>query len=375
MGVSRVLVVDPSLFTQPYDEALVAALAAAGADVTLLGRAPRPGETPPAVNFRPAFYRRFDAAPRRAGRFGAGLKAAEHVADAFRLARRSGRHAPQVLHYQWLPFPLADRHALRLARRRAAIVLTVHDTEPFNGTPTAALQSRGFLAALAEADRLIVHTAAGRARLTAAGLDPARIHVIPHGPLAPAPLPRATPDGRFTLVAFGRMRPYKGLDLLVDALATLDVTDRRRLRLVIAGEPMIDLAPLRARIAAADLGDTVDLRPGRLDDAAMAALFAEADGFAFPYREIEASGVFFLVQGLRRWIVASRLGAFAEALEDGVSARLVPPGDRDALAAALRECGGRRPRPLAAPRVTGWEVIAQATLAVYAAAVAGRAGR
>lgn len=373
-AVPRVLVIDPSLFTQPYDEALVGALAAAGADATLVGRPARPGETPPVVPFRPAFYRHFDAGPRRGGRFGAGLKAAEHVADALRLTRQS----PDVFHHQWLPFPLADRRALRLARRRAAVVLTVHDTEPFNGTPTAALQSRGFLPALAETDRLIVHTAAGRARLAAAGLDPARIHIIPHGPLSPRPLPPEPPGAagpRFTLVAFGRMRPYKGLDVLIEAFASLDLAARDRLRLVIAGEPLMDLAPLRAAIDAAGLQPVVELRPERLDDPAMAALFARADGFVFPYREIEASGVFYLVQGLRRWIVASRLGAFAEALEDGVSARLVAPGDAASLAAALRECGEARPRPLAGPRVTGWETIAHATLEVYAAALADRGRR
>ncbi len=365
------LVVDPSLFTQPYDEALVGALVTAGADATLVGRPLRPGEQAPSVPFRPAFYRRSDRLRLRGGRLGVAAKAAEHVADALRLA--GGRTMPDVLHYQWLPFPLADRMALRRARRRAAVVLTVHDTEPFNGTPTSTLQARGFIAALAEADRLVVHTAAGRDRLAAAGLDVARIHVVPHGPLAPGSVPRAAGDGRFTLVAFGKMRPYKGLDVLVEAASQLGAAERAALRIVLAGEPMIDLGPLRARIDAAGLGETIELQPRRLDEAAMGTLFARADGFVFPYREIEASGVFYLVQGLRRWVVASRLGAFAEALEDGVSGRLVPPGDAAALASALRECAGQRPRPLAAPRVVGWEAIAEATFEVYAAALNGRA--
>ena len=97
-------------------------------------------------------------------------------------------------------------------------------------------------------------------------------------------------------------------------------------------------------------------------------LLEAADGFVFPYREIEASGVFYLVQGLGRWLIASRLGAFAEAIEDGASGRLVRPGDPDALAAALREAANSRPFPTAAPRVTGWDAIASATVAVYAAA-------
>ena len=100
----------------------------------------------------------------------------------------------------------------------------------------------------------------------------------------------------------------------------------------------------------------------------METLFERADGFVFPYREIEASGVFYLVQGLGRWVVASRLGAFAEALEDGVSGRLVPPDDVEALAAALAECVDLNPSPSAPARVTDWATIARATLATYAEA-------
>ena len=57
------------------------------------------------------------------------------------------------------------------------------------------------------------------------------------------------------------------------------------------------------------------------------------------------------MQGLGRWLIASRLGAFAEAIEDGVSGRLVAPEDPQALAAALREVAcDRRPADRAAAR-------------------------
>jgi glycosyltransferase involved in cell wall biosynthesis len=273
------------------------------------------------------------------------------------------------MHVQWLAFPLADALALRLARRRGPVVVTVHDTTPFNGNPSHALQACGIRAALAAADRLIVHTASGRERLAALGIAADRIAVVPHGPLgAIAPRRDCPPGRRLTLVAFGKIRPYKGLDVLLEALARLDPATRAGLRVIVAGEPLMDLAPLRRQIADADLGDTVDLVPRRLDEAETRALHEAADGFVFPYRAIEASGVFYLVQGLGRWLIASRLGAFAEAIEDGVSGRLVPPEDPGALAAALREAALLRPRPTAAPRVTGWDAIARITAAVYAAA-------
>ena len=361
----RVSVVDASLFSLPYDEALVGALIAAGLRAELVGRPLRLGEAAPSVPFRPRFYRRLDAAPRRLGAAGAVLKAAEHLADGLAVAAR----AEGLLHFQWLPFPLADTLVLRLCRRRGPVVATVHDTTPFNGDPSHPLQARGFAAALAAAHRLVVHTAAGRDRIAGLGIAPERIAIVPHGPLGEALPRRRPPSGRrFTLVAFGKMRPYKGLDVLVEALARLEPGASAGLRVVIAGEPMLDLAPLRRRIAEARLGETVAVVPRRLDAGEMQALLRSADGFVFPYRAIEASGVFFRVQGLGRWVIASRLGAFAEALEDGVSGRLVAPNDPGALAAALREAAVARPVPAAAPRVTGWDEIARATAAVYDAA-------
>lgn len=362
-----VRIVDPSLFTAAYDEALVRALRAEGCDAVLNAREARPGEMPPTVPLDTRFYRRFDDAPRRLGGLGAALKAAEHVRDGLALAAAGMPGA--VTHFQWLPFPLADARILRRVRQRGPVVVTVHDTRPFNDAPTSRVQRWGFATALAAADRLVVHTEAGRGRLADLGLAPERIRVIPHGPLGIArPLRRRPDAGRFTLVAFGKMRPYKGLDLLGAALGRLDARRRAGLRVIVAGEPMMDLASLRDIVAGAGLGGIVEIVPRRLGEAEMERLFERADGFVFPYREIEASGVFYLVQGLDRWVIASRIGAFAEAIEDGVSGRLVPPGDVAALAAALVECADLAPAPSAPARVTDWATIARATLTTYAEA-------
>ncbi len=361
--------IDPSLFTIAYDEALITALRAEGCDAVLHAREPRPEEMPPAVPVVAGFYRRFDDAPRRLGAVGAALKAAEHVRDGFALA--GGGTAGGVTHFQWLPFPVADARIVRRIRRRGPVVVTVHDTRPFNGAPTSRVQRWGFVASLAAADRLIVHTEAGRGRLVALGLAAERIRVIPHGPLGISrPLRRRPDAGRFTLVAFGKMRPYKGLELLAAALGRLEARHRAQLRVIVAGEPLMDLTALRDIVADAGLGGVVEVVPRRLGDVEMEALFERADGFVFPYREIEASGVFYLVQGLGRWVVASRLGAFAEAIEDGVSGRLVPPDDVAALAEALVECVELSPSPSAPARITDWATIARATLATYAEASA-----
>ncbi|MFC3125021.1 glycosyltransferase [Pseudoroseomonas globiformis] len=361
----RARVIDPSLFTIPYCEALVTALDEAGVDVQLVGRPLRAGEMPLRTPFDPRFYRWSDTLPRRIGKTGAALKALEHCADLASLAVR-GLPGGSVAHFQWLPFPMADSVGLRLCRARGPVVVTVHDTTPFNGTPTSRLQLHGFIAALGLADRLIVHTQTGLEQLVASGLDRRRIRCIPHGPLGGfGDIPPPPRSGPMTLVVFGKIRPYKGIDILIAALAALGPDERRMLRVIIAGEPMMDVAPLQARIVSDGLGGTVELRLGHLDEAAMRALFTEAEGFVFPYREIEASGVLFLVQGLGRWLIASRLGAFAETISHGETGRLVPSEDVPALTAALLECVHSRPRPVGTVPVTGWDSIARATIATY----------
>jgi glycosyltransferase involved in cell wall biosynthesis len=360
-----VRVVDPSLFTVPYCEALVGALEEAGAEVKLVGRPPRKGETRPRIPFEPRFYRRSDTLSRRIGKPGMALKALEHCLDATSFAL-SALPKGAIAHFQWLPFPLADSIALRFCRRRGPVVVTVHDTTPFNGTPTSKLQLHGFTAALGLADRLIVHTWTGLEHLVASGLDRARIRCIPHGPLGGfEDVPPPPETGPMTLVAFGKIRHYKGIDVLIEALAALSREERKALKVIVAGEPMMDIAPLQARSAATGLDGTIEWRLGHLGEETMRDLFTEAGGFVFPYREIEASGVLFLVQGLGRWMIASRLGAFAETISDGETGRLVAAEDVPALTEALRECVRFRPRPSAAVSVQGWDDIAEATLATY----------
>ncbi len=49
----------------------------------------------------------------------------------------------------------------------------------------------------------------------------------------------------------------------------------------------------------------------------MADLFADTDCFVFPYRQIDASGVYFLTKSLNKWTIATRVGIFAEDFQDG----------------------------------------------------------
>ncbi len=378
----RIALVDPSLFTLPYDAALASGLLGAGNDVVLHGRALRPEDaTPTALPVMESYYRLSESRFGRAlpSMVRLGLKGLDHGWSTWRLIDRLRRERPDVIHCQWLPLPLVDFAFLRHLRQIAPIVLTVHDTNPFNGNASASLQRFGVLSCLKQVDRLIVHTEQGRDRLCRLGIASSLITVLPHGMLVDRVVTAAGPmDGGLVFLLFGKIRPYKGLDLLIDAFAALPPELRDQARLRIVGKPYMEIAPLLSR--ANEAGVSIELETGYVPDEAIAGLFGPDTVAMFPYREIEASGVLFLALAHGRPIIASRLGAFAELLTDGVHGHLVPPGDVGSLSAAMRHMlSDRRFTAACAAHVSGlagdipgWDQIARRTLDVYRQAGASR---
>jgi glycosyltransferase involved in cell wall biosynthesis len=381
----RIALIDPSLFTLPYDAALAGGLEAVGHRVTLHGRPilPQDGH---AARFRiePDFYRIaavFSGWPRA---FRLAVKGLDHAVSLARLLRRLQRERPDVIHFQWLPLPLIDRAFLAAFRRIAPVVLTVHDTNAFNGDPTARLQRVGFAAALAACDRLIVHTAQGEARLRALGMPHGAISVLPHGLLeteAEIASPSASAEpGALTFVLFGKIKPYKGADLLLTAFARLPDELRQHARVRIIGQAYMKLGPLLQCAVQSGIADYCAVEDRFVTDAEIATVFGPGAVAAFPYREIEASGVLSLAIAHGRPVIASNLGMFAEALTDGVHGRLVPPGDVSALSAAMAQMiRDRRFTASCAEAVLAlgrnmpdWAEIGRMTQRVYASAIAAR---
>lgn len=375
---TSVLLVDPSLFTAPYDAALDAGLTSAGVRTCWAIRPPRAGQPReiPREHADEFFYRRVDDASFLPSKLRALAKGLSHIAGLAGLVARVWRRRPDVVHFQWAAVPLLDSFAMTAIRWRCPIVLTVHDTTPYNGESPHFGADLGFDLPMRLADRLIVHTDGGRQALLARGVPANKIAVVPHGPLAlrVEPKPGRSKDPRWTFVAFGEMKPYKGLDLLIEATALVEQQFRERLRVVIAGRPRMDIEPLRSRIRELALGDVVEIHDRRLSEQEMADLFDHTDTFVFPYRQIDASGVYFLVRSLGRWMIASRVGIFAEALQPGQDGALVPPEDVGALAEQMADAVRRRPAARALPANEGWAGIGAATAQLYRDVVAARRG-
>ena len=369
----RALLVDPSLFVAPYDAELHQGLTAAGVEPRWTVRPWRMGELPllskAAVD--QLFYRRADAWTFLPRQVRALVKGLSHFFGLARLLRRAAEWRADVVHFQWAVVPALDALAFVLLQRKRPVILTVHDTVPFNGERLSWMQTWALHLPMRKADALIVHTAAGKETLQRQGFQEEKIWVIPHGPLTlqatPSPRSRLQRDARtWECVLCGEIKHYKGADLLVEAVGRLPESVRRQAHFVIAGIPRIDITALRERIAALDLRGCVEIRDWRHSDQEVADLLSGANCIVFPYRQIDASGVYFLVKGLGKWLIATRVGIFAEDIIEGEHGELIPPNDPQALAAALEEAITQRK---AARKSVGgpdsWAAIGQTTRQLY----------
>jgi glycosyltransferase involved in cell wall biosynthesis len=350
-GGVRVLLADPPAFTPPYDHELAAALARAGADVELVTARFRFGEVP-----EPDGYRRrelfYPLSSRLFGRSALRLplKVAEHPLGLASLRRL---HA-DVLHVQWLPVPELDT---LLFHPHLPSVFTAHDLLPRRTANRVDLWRRLFR----RFDRIVVHSEHGKTVLAELGLEPERTRVIPH-PAFPSD-PERRDDGR-TVLAFGMIRPYKGLGDAIQATRQAGGA-----RLLVAGDALEPLEPYRAEAN----GLEVEWRLGYLSPAETDRAFGEATVAVFPYRpELDQSGALLRALGAGVPAVAYDVGGIAEPVRRFEAGRVVPAGDVAGLAAAVHEllsdrealeqarAGARRAR-----EELTWDAAARAHLELY----------
>jgi glycosyltransferase involved in cell wall biosynthesis len=376
----RVQIVDPSAQTPPFDRALAAALARAGADVELVTSSFIHGEVadPRGYAVDESFYRRSSVMPsgtikRRA------LGMAEHVPGMLRARRRAA--GADVVHYQWITLPGIDA---ALLPKSPAKIWTAHGFLRGSGS-TGPGGLKASLRALKRMDAVVALSEYGSERLSEAGVAREKINVIPHGafdyltdlPERPLPPEFEGATGPVILL-FGLIRPYKGADVLLRAFAEMEIENAE---VWIAGRPFgVDMGELRKQ--AESTGNTVRFVDRFISDSEVPALMRRADVVTLPYRDVEQSGVLYTALAFGKAIVATDVGGFPEvaASGGGGTIRLVPPGDHaalgEALTAVISEPAERaRLEAAAAAAAAGpysWDSIAAETLSLYGRLLEGR---
>ena len=139
------------------------------------------------------------------------------------------------------------------------------------------------------------------------------------------------------LLFFGIVRPYKGLDVLLRAMARAP----RSVVLTVAGEFWGKAEDeTRALIRQLGLDGRVTLRPGYVPADQIPGLFARTDVLVLPYRSATSSQNAWLAFEHGVPVVATRAGTLAEPVRDGVDGIVCEPEDEDDLLRALVRISG-----------------------------------
>jgi glycosyltransferase involved in cell wall biosynthesis len=233
-----------------------------------------------------------------------------------------------------------------LGRRpgRPRTVLICHNVLPHERRPGDVTLVRTLLA---HVDTVLVHSVgqAAQARqlvpdvpIVVARMPPHLPEAVPEGPAvdhedlsAERSVVPASGQATCSLLFFGIVRPYKGLDVLMCALARAP----QHVTLTVAGEFWGGTGQTEKLIAELGLQGRVTLEPGYVPASRIPALFAAADALVLPYREATASQNVVLAFSYGVPVIATTAGALAEAVRDGVDGLTCAPGDVDDLTRAL----------------------------------------
>lgn len=159
-----------------------------------------------------------------------------------------------------------------------------------------------------------------------------------YAPLAGAPLDRVQAARELNLTGnillfFGFVRPYKGLDVLLDAMPT--VLAARDVTLMVVGEFWKDKERYMEQISRLGIGGHIRLVDEYVPNESLPRYFAAADIVVQPYRSASGSGVSQLAYGFGKPVVATRVGNLPEVIRHGENGMLVSPSDSANLANAL----------------------------------------
>ena len=230
------------------------------------------------------------------------------------------------------------------ARRKAGRALRrIKDGRIFIRAPgiPGDIRRRAFRFLCRRADCVIVHSRQNEQQIIEAyGLSPERVVRIPMGANT-EDIPRISrdearaalglPRDAAVVLSFGTIRPYKGIEDLIEAFADV-ARDRPHARLLIAGKPWMDWGPCEQRIIQAGIADKVQLCLEYIPDERVPLFFSAADVITLPYTHFDAqSAVAARALPYRKPLLVSDVGGLPEWV--GREPRwMLPAGDRKALA-------------------------------------------
>jgi glycosyltransferase involved in cell wall biosynthesis len=311
------------------------------------------------------------------------------IPSLFRALRFLSRQSPEVLVLQWWSGTVLHSYlALTLAAKRlgALVVIEFHevlDTGELERPLAGAYARRLGRLLVRLADAYVVHSEFDRAELASAyQLPPQRITAISHGPFDHhRAVPRETPigpdgatpaqsapgrgakDSACNLLSFGTIRPFKGVEDLIEAFDSLPPESVERLRLTVVGETWEGWTKPAEMIAASRYRDRITFVNRYVTDDEVTAFFGDADVVVLPYHRSSASGPLHIAMSHGLPTVVTTVGGLVDAVSGYEGAVLVAPGQPDELARALLRAADLRGQRFADPH--SWQETVRLYQAVF----------
>jgi D-inositol-3-phosphate glycosyltransferase len=335
---------------RPYAFGLAMALISKGVSLDIIGSDEI--DSPELHNTQNLRFLNFRGSRRNSANF--AEKLSKLLVYYAKLIRYTARSKPEILHILWNnKFEFFDRTILMLYYKVMGkkIALTAHNVNQARRDGKDSWFNRITLKIQYRlCDHIFVHTQKMKSELCN-DFDVADkvVTVIRHPVNDAFPDTELTPveakrylglrDGEKAILFFGRIRPYKGIEYLLDAFRLLLADKQANYRLIVAGEPKKGSEEYLHEIQHSvkrdfDQGQVI-LRIQFIPDHEMELYLKGADVLVLPYKEIFQSGVLFLAYSFGLPVVATDVGSFREEIIEGTTGFLCKPGDPAELAKAI----------------------------------------
>lgn len=241
---------------------------------------------------------------------------------------------PDLIHVQGSAHPYFWLHYRKL--KHIPLVDTIHDAEPHPGFGSF-MQTYMRKKGIQHAKRWFIHGESLKELFLK--LNPTvkaqQVIVVPKGHygIFAKYTDREIETDRNTLLFFGNITKYKGIDVLIEASKTI-IEAHPEVRFLIAGK-IRDKDKEEIDFSALEGDPHFELKTYRLSDQEVAEAYLEAGLIVMPYKEASQSGVLSIAFGMGKAVIASEVGALPEIIEHDKNGLLVKPGDSAALAEAV----------------------------------------
>lgn len=247
----------------------------------------------------------------------------------------------KLVHLEWLP--LVTRNGFKRVevcflkiwkKKNIKIIYTVHNLLPHD---TENKYYSNYYNVYKLCDQLICHTKFTASRLHESfGIDKSKINIIPHGPMFNSSINIEKNTARKvlnlpnknTILLLGFIRPYKGIEFLLEVVKKIIDEYGKNINLIIVGDGKEEyINEILKKESELGIKDNITNRFEFIKSIEVQLYHYASDIIVFPYKNIDQSGALYTAMATKRPIIASDVGGFREVIKDGINGYLVKYGD------------------------------------------------